>query len=83
MSAGSGTGKRSVRQDPAVSPAQPSPRSPATRATPTPRCPDGNATVGREADLDAYVAKMVDGAPPLTSEQRDLLALLLRSQRPQ
>jgi hypothetical protein len=63
--------------------AQPSLLSPATRAMPTPRCPDGNAAVGHEADLDAYVAKMVDGAPPLTSEQRDLLALLLRGQRPQ
>ena len=83
MSAGTGMGKRSVRQDPAVPPAQPSPLPPATPAMPTPRCPDGNAAVGHEADLDAYVAKMVDGAPLLTSEQRDLLALLLRGQRPQ
>jgi hypothetical protein len=83
MSAGTGTGKRSVRQDPAVPPARPSPLSPATHALPTRQCPDGNAAVGHEADVDAYVAKMVEGAPPLTSEQRDLLALLLRGQRPQ
>jgi len=28
--------------------------------------------------LDAYVARLVDEAPPLTSEQRDTLALILR-----
>ncbi len=28
--------------------------------------------------LASYIAKVVDGAPPLTDEQRDRLALLLR-----
>jgi hypothetical protein len=32
-------------------------------------------------DLDAYIARMLDGAPPLTSEQRDRLALILHGQR--
>jgi hypothetical protein len=31
------------------------------------------------ADLDAYVAELVAAAPPLTSDQRDRLALLLRA----
>jgi hypothetical protein len=29
--------------------------------------------------LDAYISSMIDHAPPLTSEQRDTLALLLRT----
>jgi hypothetical protein len=35
------------------------------------------------SDLEAYVARMVDAAPPLTPEQRDRLALLfsIRIQR--
>jgi hypothetical protein len=32
-------------------------------------------------DLDAYIANMLDDAPPLTSEQRDKLALILRGPR--
>ena len=32
----------------------------------------------RETSLDAYVARLVDAAPPLTSQQRDTLALILR-----
>ena len=31
-----------------------------------------------EAGLDAYIARLVDEAPPLSSEQRDTLALILR-----
>ena len=34
-----------------------------------------------EAGLDAYIARLVDAAPPLTGEQRDTLALLLRRPR--
>lgn len=37
--------------------------------------PDG------EAGLDAYIQRLVDAAPPLTAEQRDILALLLRRPR--
>jgi hypothetical protein len=33
---------------------------------------------GDDADLDAYIQRLVDAAPPLTAEQRDTLALLLR-----
>lgn len=33
--------------------------------------------------MNAYVKKVVDALPPLTDEQRDLLALIFRSrQRP-
>jgi hypothetical protein len=31
-----------------------------------------------EADLDAYIARLATAAPPLSSQQRDTLALLLR-----
>jgi hypothetical protein len=34
-----------------------------------------------EGDLDAYVKDVVDALPPLTSEQRDLLALIFRQHR--
>jgi hypothetical protein len=34
-----------------------------------------------EGDLDAYVKEIVDALPPLTSEQRDLLALIFRNRR--
>jgi hypothetical protein len=33
-------------------------------------------------DLDAYIARLLDEAPPLTSAQRDQLALILRRHRP-
>ena len=33
-------------------------------------------------DLDAHIAKLLDDAPPLTSAQRDQLALILRRSRP-
>jgi hypothetical protein len=32
--------------------------------------------------LDAYVKEVVDALPPLTDDQRDLLALIFRSRRP-
>ncbi|MGH3191890.1 MAG: hypothetical protein ACRDOL_32530 [Streptosporangiaceae bacterium] len=34
-----------------------------------------------EDNLDAYVKEIVDALLPLTSEQRDLLALIFRQQR--
>ncbi len=34
-----------------------------------------------QARLDAYIARLVDAAPPLSSQQRDTLALLLRPSR--
>jgi hypothetical protein len=34
-----------------------------------------------EAGLDAYIARLVEAAPPLSGQQRDTLALLLRRPR--
>jgi hypothetical protein len=42
---------------------------------------DSPPHLGAETDLDAYIRKLVDAAPPLTAEQRDTLALLLRRPR--
>jgi hypothetical protein len=39
---------------------------------------DGRPENDLKTSLDAYIARLVDAAPPLTSEQRDTLALLLR-----
>ncbi len=38
---------------------------------------DGHPAEDYESDLDAYIKELIDAAPPLTSEQRDTLALLL------
>ena len=56
-------------------PARPLPRDTSQRD-------DSTAADEQDADLDAYIARMVADAPSLTSEQRDRLALLLRGQRP-
>ena len=42
---------------------------------------DGRPDDDGEAGLDAYVARLVAAAPPLSGRQRDTLALLLRSPR--
>jgi len=42
---------------------------------------DGRPADDRQTSLDAYIARLVDDAPPLTSEQRDTLALILRRPR--
>lgn len=42
---------------------------------------DERTAEDRESGLDAYIKELVDAAPPLTSEQRDILALLLRRPR--
>ena len=42
---------------------------------------DSPAADGQDVDLDAYIARLLDAAPPLTGEQRDTLALLLRRPR--
>jgi hypothetical protein len=42
----------------------------------------GHPAAGPEAGLDAYIAWLVDQAPPLSSEQRDTLALILRRPHP-
>jgi hypothetical protein len=35
----------------------------------------------RDKDLDAYIKEMIDALPPLTPEQRDLLALIFGRRR--
>jgi hypothetical protein len=54
-----------------------------TRALPrdTSQRDDSTAADGQETDLDAYIARLLDAAPPLSGEQRDMLALLLRRPR--
>jgi hypothetical protein len=42
---------------------------------------DGHPAHDRDTSLDAYVTRLAAQAPPLTSEQRDTLTLLLRRPR--
>jgi hypothetical protein len=42
---------------------------------------DRHTAEDHESGLDAYITELVDAAPPLTSEQRDTLALLLHRPR--
>ena len=53
------------------------------RAQPARQCHghDGHPDDDGEAGLDAYVARLAAAAPPLSSQQRDTLALLLRRPR--
>lgn len=62
---------------------QPARNQPAARhAGPVAASPPqaGQRDAGQE-DLDAYIDELVDAAPPLSGEQRDTLALLLRRPR--
>jgi beta-phosphoglucomutase-like phosphatase (HAD superfamily) len=43
---------------------------------------DGHPDDDHQTSLDVYVARLVAAAPPLSSQQRDTLALLLRHPRP-
>jgi hypothetical protein len=45
------------------------------------RCVDRAPHRRNVDDLDAYIKELIESAPPLTSEQRDRLALLLRIPR--
>ena len=47
------------------------------------QCPgqDGHPDDDGQAGLDAYIARLAAAAPPLSSQQRDTLALLLRRPR--
>ena len=45
------------------------------------QCADRAVRQRNEDDLAAYIEEIIENAPPLTSEQRDKLALLLRSPR--
>jgi hypothetical protein len=42
---------------------------------------DGHPEDDYATSLDAYIARLVEAAPPLSSQQRDTLALLLRRPR--
>ena len=59
---------------PAASHARTRPRKRQAGCTATPRRRDDD-------DLDAYIKDMIDSLPPLTSEQRDKLALIFRRRR--
>lgn len=67
-------GAQAARPEPAGPCTPPATRSPEDER----RERDGHPDDDRETSLDAYVARLVDAAPPLTSEQRDTLALILR-----
>ena len=79
MSTGTGTGKQAAHRDPAAAPAQPCPAQPFTHRRPDPQRHDDGTTAGDDADLDAYIARVVGQAPALSNWQRDRLALILRS----
>ena len=75
-----------MRNRPGIQAASPRP----ARSGPPPATPsqqqerhdhDGHTADDHENRLDAYIKELVDAAPPLTSEQRDTLALLLRRPR--
>ena len=56
--------------------------TPAAHNQPDDRCDrDGHPDDDGEAGLDAYVARLAAAAPPLSGQQRDTLALLLRRPR--
>jgi hypothetical protein len=77
MSSRTGPGQRPARPATGSRPARSFP--PHGEQTQDARPSSGDFAVdAREASLDAYIAKLLDDAPPLTSEQRDKLALLLR-----
>ena len=63
---------------------RPARQPPASRRCPPPAIgtreeqPPRDGQTGPEAELDAHIARLVAGAPPLTSAQRDQLALILR-----
>jgi hypothetical protein len=71
------TGAEAARPRPARSSSPPATRSQQDER----RDQDGRPADDREASLDAYIARLVDDAPPLSSEQRDTLALILRRPR--
>jgi len=75
-----------MRSRPATQAANPRPAS----SCPPPAAPsqhderrdhDGHPAADPDIGLDAYIARLVDQAPPLSSEQRDTLALILRPPR--
>ena len=73
--------KRTGTQAPRPGPARPGPPPPAPGRQDEHRDPGGQPEHDHQSGLDAYVARLVDEAPLLTSEQRDTLALILRRPR--
>ena len=71
---GTGMTRRAARQPP------PARQAPSAAGQPA-RCEDAGPQGDPGSDLDAYIAELVAAAPPLTSEQRDRLALILRVPR--
>ncbi|MGA2831030.1 MAG: hypothetical protein ABSF03_33515 [Streptosporangiaceae bacterium] len=63
---------------------RPARQPPASRRCPPPATgtreeqPPGDGQTGPGTELDAHIARLVADAPPLTSAQRDQLALILR-----
>jgi len=70
-------GLQAVRPGPARSSSPPATHSHQDQSPDHDAHPEGD----RETSLDAYIARLVDAAPPLSSQQRDTLALLLRRPR--
>lgn len=56
-------------------------RSPAAHSQHEPYDHGRHPERDQKTSLDAYIARLVDAAPPLSSQQRDILALLLRRPR--
>jgi hypothetical protein len=73
------TGTQTAQPGPARSCPPPPPAAPSQYDERHDR--DGHLIDDHETSLDAYVARLVDAAPPLSSQQRDTLALLLRHPR--
>ena len=74
---GTGMTRWAARQPPAAGLVRLPPVPPAGRAEEPSQC-DGQDAEDFTVDLDARIAEMVAAAPPLSSRQRDALALLLR-----
>ena len=75
-----------MRNRTAIQAAQPGPAEscspPAARSQPEERHDrDGHPGDDHQTSLETYIARLVDAAPPLSSQQRDTLALLLRRPR--
>jgi len=71
------------REVSAARPAPPAapPAVSAIKARQRDRCAERAEHQRDDDDLDAYIKEMIASAPPLTSEQRDKLALLLHPRR--
>jgi hypothetical protein len=71
------TGNQTAQAGPAGSCSPPAAHSRSGESNGHDGRPDDDSDVG----LDAYIARLAAAAPPLSSQQRDTLALLLRCPR--